>query len=384
MRVVLAPDSFKGSIAATAAARAIAAGWRSVRPSDELVLIPQADGGEGTLDTIAAAVGGSRSVDAGTVTGPDGRPTPGSWLRLPDGTGVVELAKVSGLPLMDKAAPMSATTRGLGQVIAAALDAGVTSLMICLGGSASTDGGAGALTALGLVLLDGESRSVADGGGALAGVASVDWRALRPAPSGGVRLLTDVVAPLLGPEGAAAVYGPQKGATPAQIEVLESGLSNFAELMGPGSALAPGVGAAGGTAFGFVAAWSATLVAGAAEISRLTALDQAIARADVVITGEGRFDSTSARGKVVGNVLSMIPSEAQGIVIAGDIDWDPALLKPDIVGFSLRELAGSVEAAISDPSRWLARAGESAAILTSRKSSPTLAPRVSPDWARHH
>ncbi|MBU1588354.1 MAG: glycerate kinase, partial [Actinobacteria bacterium] len=152
--VVIAPDSFKGSLSAREVAEAIAAGWRAVRPDDELVLVPQADGGEGTLDAVEASVPGAVRCSAGSVTGPDGRPTPGEWLQLPDGTAVVELAQPSGLPLMRELDALGATTRGLGQVIRAALEAGATSLVIGLGGSASTDAAAGALAELGLVLLD--------------------------------------------------------------------------------------------------------------------------------------------------------------------------------------------------------------------------------------
>ena len=174
MRVVIAPDSFKGSLPASGVAAAIAAGWRSVRPDDDLQLFPQADGGEGTLDAIADAVPGAKRRDAGLVTGPDLRPTPGEWLELPDGTAVVELAQMSGLPLMRELDAMEATTRGLGEVIAAALDAGATRLIVGLGGSASTDGGAGALVALGLGLADEFGDRIPDGGGHLRAIATVD------------------------------------------------------------------------------------------------------------------------------------------------------------------------------------------------------------------
>jgi glycerate kinase len=183
----------------------------------------------------------------------------GHWLELPDGTAVVELALSSGLPLMERLDPLGATTRGLGEVIAAALDAGARALLIGLGGSASTDGGAGALRALGLEVRDADGVALPDGGGALARLADVDRSGLRLPPVGGVRLLSDVTAPLLGPSGAAAVFGPQKGAGPADIAQLETALARWASLLGADLAAIPGAGAAGGTAYGFLAAWGAAI-----------------------------------------------------------------------------------------------------------------------------
>ena len=167
LRVVIAPDSFKGSLDAIGAAEAIAAGWAERRPHDELVLLPQADGGEGTLAAIAACYPKAQWREVANVAGPDGRPTIGWWLCLPDGIAVVELAQVNGLPMMATLAPDTASTYGLGQVIAAALDDGAKALVIGLGGSASTDGAAGALCALGARLLDRDGRTLPPGGGAL-------------------------------------------------------------------------------------------------------------------------------------------------------------------------------------------------------------------------
>jgi glycerate kinase len=356
MRVVIAPDSLKGSLDAGPASDAIAAGWRSVRPGDELVPLPQADGGEGTLAAIAAAVPGARVEDAGPVTGPDGRPVEGHWLTLPDGTAVVELAQPSGLPLMTRLDALGATTRGLGEVIARALDGGPRALVVGLGGSASTDGAAGALAALGLRLLDADDRELPEGGGALPRLARVDRSGLRAAPAGGVRLLSDVTAPLLGPAGAAAVFGPQKGATPDDIALLDAGLARYAELLG-GDPESPGAGAAGGAGYGFLAAWGATIEPGSQAIAELTGLAAAIPDADVVLTGEGRFDDTSRTGKVVGNVLTLVAgTAARAGVIAGRVDADPGCWSA-----SLTELAGSAEAAIGDPARFLAAAGAAAA-----------------------
>ncbi len=358
LQVVIAPDSFKGSVDAAAAAEAIGSGWRAARPSDRVTLMPQADGGEGTLDAIATAVPDSRLHDAGPVTGPDGRPVEGHWLELLDGTAVVELAVTSGLPLMSRLDPLGATTRGMGEVIAAALDSGATALVIALGGSASTDGGSGALRALGLDLLDAEGRPLPDGGGALARLARVDVARMRHAPSGGVRVLSDVTAPLLGPAGAAAVFGPQKGASGDQVAELDAALARWASLLG-GMPTEQGAGAAGGTAYGFAAAWGAAIEAGAAAIAELTGFAAAAASADVIITGEGRFDATSLGGKVVGHVLSLgAKPTTRRAVIAGSIDGAPP---PGVPGFSLVDLAGSLDAALDDPSRWLYAAGVAAA-----------------------
>ncbi|CAN5502226.1 glycerate kinase [soil metagenome] len=358
LQVVIAPDSFKGSMDAMDVASAIAEGWRTLRPDDELTLLPQADGGEGTLAAIASAVPGAVLRSAGDVTGPAGHPTPGHWLQLPDGTAVVELAQSSGLPLLSTLDPLGATTRGLGEVIAAALDSGATALVLALGGSASTDGGAGALTALGLRLLDGDDRPVGVGGAELARITRIDRTGLRPAPAGGVRLLSDVTSPLLGPTGAAVVFGPQKGADAQDVRTLDAALGQFAGLLDGGAATATaGAGAAGGTGYGFLAAWAAEIESGAEAIASLTGLAAAVASADVVITGEGRYDATSRSGKVVGAALELVPHERL-VIIAGQVAETPP---PGVRVWDLSELAGSPAAAIADPARWARAAGVAAA-----------------------
>ncbi len=356
MRVAIAPDSFKGSVSAESAARAIADGWRTIRPSDELLLMPQADGGEGTLDAIEACVEGARRQEVFPVDGPDGRPVRGEWLTLPDGTAVVELAQMCGLPLMRDLDPLGSSTRGLGQTIAAALDAGATSLVITLGGSASTDGGAGALTALGLLLRDESGAPLTPGGGALVGLHKVDRTGLQKPPPGGVTVLTDVTAPLLGDTGAAAVFGPQKGANAADVRLLDDALAGFARLLG-GDADAPGAGAAGGTAFGFATAWGAHIEPGADYLQRLTGLWEAIADVDLVITGEGQYDAQSLGGKVVGQVLSRAThTGTRAAVIAGHVAEQPAVWAASLV-----DQAGSVTEALAHPDQWLRAAGEMAA-----------------------
>lgn len=356
LSVVIAPDSFKGSLRAGEVAAAIARGWRELRPGDDLRLLPQADGGEGTLDAIESSLPGVIRHRVESVTGPDGRATDADWLELPGGVAVVELAASSGLPLMAMPDALGASTRGLGEVIRVALGFGASSLVIALGGSASTDGGAGALQALDLRFLQADGTEVPTGGGGLSLVQNIDDRHLVAPPPGGVTLLTDVTAPLLGPTGAATVFGPQKGATPQDVRQLEYGLARLSELL-DGEPGQPGSGAAGGTAYGLAAAWGATVESGADWIAKVTGLIAAIEKADVVITGEGRFDSTSLTGKVVGNVIRLAGESRVGVV-AGSVSIEPS---GGVWAVSLAELAGSADAAMAEPECWLHEAGRVAA-----------------------
>ncbi|MDT0278069.1 glycerate kinase [Blastococcus goldschmidtiae] len=351
MRVLVAPDSFKGSASAGQVAAALHDGWLSVRPTDELALAPMADGGEGTLDAFAAAVPGAQRVPL-EVEGPDGRRVRCSWLLLPDGTGVVELAAASGLPLMRRPDPFGASTLGFGQAIAAALDHGVDRLLLGLGGSASTDGGAGLLTALGARFLDAAGRPVPLGNVGLAALDRVDLVGLRPLPPGGAVVLGDVAAPLLGSRGAAAVFGPQKGASPADVPELEAGLLRLAALTG-GNPDVPGAGAAGGAGFG-LRLWGADLSTGAAAIGDALRLPQLVGASDVVLTGEGRYDEQSAAGKVPSYVLALARrSGTPALLVAGSI----AATTREFAGTaSLADLAGGTPAAMADPPRWLRRA----------------------------
>lgn len=361
-QVVIAPDSFKGSLSAAEVADAIGEGWRIERPGDTVLSLPQADGGEGSLEAIERSVRGATRRSAGAVTGPDGRLVDGEWLELSGGAAVVELAATSGLPLMHDLDAMGATTRGLGEVIAAALGAGASSLVIALGGSASTDGGMGALSALGLRLLDADDTELPDGGAALARLARIDVGALIPPPVGGAILLTDVTAPLLGPSGAAAVFGPQKGASADDVLLLDQALARLCDVTGC-DPTAPGAGAAGGAAFGFASLWDARIVSGADYVSTVSGLDSALARADVLITGEGRFDSQSLTGKVVGNLLDRAADLGVTThVIAGQVD-----LVSDRWTSSLTALSGSTAAAMAEPARWLRAAGAAAAVEYSRR-----------------
>lgn len=358
MKVVIAPDSFKGSASATEVASALAAGWCSVRGGDDVVLLPQADGGEGTLEAIAASADWRwRQTE---VCGPHGRPVSARWLLHDDGRAVAELAETSGIAMMPRLDPWGATSRGLGEVIAAALAAGAVSVQVGLGGSASTDGGAGMLMALGLRAFDARGHPISDGASGLAELESVDIEGLLALPPHGVEILVDTEAPLYGPRGAAVVFGPQKGATAEDIAGLDEGLRRWARLLAEAGLTAeveqPGAGAAGGVGFGLLA-WGAEAVSGSQRIGALTGLDEHLAAADVVVTGEGRFDDTSWGGKLVGHVLAAARNAGVApVVVAGQVATTAAV--PTV---SLTELAGTTQAAIGDPLRWLRDAGAVAA-----------------------
>lgn len=363
MRIVIAPDSFKGSASAVQVAEAIADGWREVRPGDDLVELPMADGGEGTLDAFLLAVPDARRMRV-EVVGPDGEELEASWVllpatpELPGGTGVVELAETSGLPLMARLDPLGAHTLGFGQAIEDALGRGVSRLLLGIGGSASTDGGSGALVALGARLLDDDGDPVQLGGGSLSDVARVDLSELLPPPPGGALVLSDVTNPLLGPAGAARVFGEQKGAGADERDLLDAALAHWADAvraagrtMDPAM---PGGGAAGGTGFGLVA-WGARIVSGASAIADAVGLDAALVDADLVITGEGRYDAQTDGGKAPAIVATR--ARAAGVpvaLVAGAITASTAGIR---TAASLTELAGDSRDAIARPLFWLQAAG---------------------------
>lgn len=353
MKIVVAPDSFKGSATAREVAEAIARGWRS-RRDDELVLLPLADGGEGTLAAFESSVAGSIRHRV-TVTGPDGAPVDASWLMLPDGTAVVELATTSGITLLSEGGllPLDATGRGFGEAIADALAAGASRLLLAVGSSCSTDGGAGALQALGARLDDAYGNPIRPGARGLADLASVDLTAMLAVPTRGAIVVSDVANPLLGPNGAAAVFGPQKGATADDVEAMDAGLAHYAGLL-PASAETAGAGAAGGTSFGLLA-WGATLEPGAGVVADAVGLEAALDGADLIITGEGRYDAQSAQGKLPSHVAGL--AHARGVpvaLVAGSID---ARTDEFVAAVALAELEGSVEAAIAHGEAALERAG---------------------------
>ncbi len=365
MRIVIAPDSFKGTAAAADVAAAIASGWRSMRAGDELIQLPMADGGEGTIDALERGIAHSVRVPS-TVSGPLGDPIAADWLRFIDtegvDTGVVELAQTSGLPLLDTPAPLHAHTLGFGQQIALALDAGVQRLLLAIGGSSSTDGGTGALTALGAEFLDADGQRLPLGGGALERLAAVSFGAVREVPSGGACLLSDVRNPLTGPLGAAAVFGPQKGASLDEVLVLERGLARLARQM-PIDPTATGAGAAGGTGFGMLA-WGAVARSGAEAVCEAVGVGAALPGADLVITGEGSYDRQTSLGKVASQVeLAAMRSHVPVAIVAGRISVASATIDSAV---SLEELAGGTDAAMRDTISWLEVAGAELARRYSR------------------
>lgn len=352
MRVVIAPDSLKGTVDAADAAAAIGRGWARVRPGDELVVRPMADGGEGTLDAFLAAVPGAVRMPV-EVHGPDSARVATSWVLLPDGTGVVELASTSGITMLDPLAPLDAHTTGFGEAVVAALDHGVERLLLALGGSATSDGGAGALVALGARFADAAGRPIAPGNRGLGDLATADLSGLRPLPRGGAIVLGDVTNPLLGPLGAATVFGPQKGADAATVDLLEANLARLAARI-PADSSAPGTGAAGGTGFAMLA-WGAHLGGGAELIARTIGLPAVVDGADLVITGEGRYDGQSEAGKAPTEVARI--AERAGVpvaLVAGAVTADASRFAASV---SLVDLAGSGEAAMAHGEHWLEQAG---------------------------
>ncbi|QII08477.1 glycerate kinase [Rhodococcoides fascians A25f] len=305
-RILLAPDKFKGSLSAAEVARALAEGLVAVDPSLETVCLPVADGGDGTVD--AAVTAGWDRV-AVTCSGPTGEAVDTSYARRGD-TAVVELASAVGLELLPGARSdaLGASTFGLGTVIAHALEAGAgyvsgaRRIVVGLGGSASTDGGAGMLTALGARVLDADGSDVARGGGALRGAVQLDVSGLLPSARNALfELACDVDNPLLGRTGAAAVYGPQKGAGPQDLLYLEHGMRQWAHLVrnviGRDVSGLAGTGAAGGTAFGAIAVLGAVAKPGIETVLELIDFAGALAGADLVVTGEGSLDEQSLYGK---------------------------------------------------------------------------------------
>lgn len=306
MRIVIAPDKFKGSLSAPEVARHLETGLQSAAGHNlEVLRIPVADGGEGTLD---AAVGSGFTRRSAVVSGPTGQPLTAEF-AVRGREAVIEMAAASGLAVLpggpDSATAKAATSLGTGELIRAALDAGCRQIILGVGGSANTDGGAGILQGLGARLLDADGRDLAPGGAALADLAGIDFSGFDSRLDDARFILaSDVDNPLLGPDGAPAIFGPQKGASPADVEALDGALANFVQVLageiGPRAlkaASAPGAGAAGGVGYAAIAVLAATRRPGIDVVLELTQLADRLEGADLVITGEGSLDEQSLLGK---------------------------------------------------------------------------------------
>ena len=321
MKIVVAPDKFKGSLSASGVAAALASGLRAALPSADIVLLPIADGGDGT---VAAAVAAGFTEHQVVVDGPVGDPVSAPFAVNGD-RAVVELAAACGLSLLPggRLAPLTASTYGLGQVIDTALATGAREIVVGLGGSASTDGGAGMLAALGARLLDASGTPIGRGGGALSRIASVSLDPVRSRLDGAtVVVASDVTNPLLGSLGAATVFGPQKGASPSEVAALDDALGRWADVLTPvvgtDFRAVAGAGAAGGAGFGALAGLGARLEPGIELILSLLGFEDAVLGADLVITGEGSLDEQSLAGKApMGVATAALRAGAPVVAVAG-------------------------------------------------------------------
>lgn len=347
-RVLLAPDKFKGSLPAAGVAQAVAAGLRHVRPDAVVDCLPVADGGDGTLD--AAVASGFERVEV-VASGPTGEPVPTAYARRGP-TAVVEMADACGLVRLPDGvpAPMTASSRGLGEVMAAALDAGCRELVVGIGGSASTDGGVGMLTALGAVVDEG----------------GVHLDGLHPALAATtVVVACDVDNPLTGPEGAAAVYAPQKGATPEQVDLLDERLAAWADAVahatGRDDRDLPGAGAAGGVGFGLVAVLGASLRPGIDLMLDLLGFADRVAGAALVVTGEGSLDAQSLRGKApVGVASAAALAGAPVVAVCGrnQLGGDQLAAAGIAAAYALSDVEPDLAVCLAEPARLLADLGE--------------------------
>jgi glycerate kinase len=363
MKIIIAPDSFKDSLSAQGVADAIAQGLAEVWPDAQLIKCPMADGGEGTVESVLAACNGQWR--RARVRGPLGAAVEARWGWLPDsGTAIIEMAEASGLQLVPPGQrdACSSSTFGTGELIRAALDEGAGRVILAIGGSATNDGGAGAMQALGVALLDAQGQSLPPGGLALGKLARIDLSELDPRLAG-VRfeIAADVDNPLCGPHGASAVFGPQKGASAEQVQQLDRALGHFAEHCA--QALhrdvrdEPGSGAAGGLGFAAKAFLQAQFRTGVEVVAQLTGLAEAINGADLVITGEGRFDAQTLRGKTPFGVARI--ARRQGVpvvVIAGTLgEGYQALYEHGIdAAFALANGPMTLQEACTDAPRLLA------------------------------
>ncbi|NGZ87216.1 glycerate kinase [Duganella aceris] len=326
MKIVIAPDSFKESLTAMAVASEIEAGFREFFPDAQYVKLPVADGGEGTVQAMIDASGGRR-VEL-QVTGPLGEPVAAFYGLMGDGeTAVIEMAAASGLELVPPARrnPLYSTSYGTGQLILNALDAGARRFVLGVGGSATNDGGAGMLQALGGRLIDAAGAELNAGGGALAALARIDLSAMDKRLKECVfDVACDVTNPLVGPRGASAIFGPQKGATPEMVEQLDANLRHFASViardLGQDVAEIPGAGAGGGIGAGMMVFLGGRLRPGSEIVTAAVGLDAAVADADLVITGEGRIDGQTIHGKTPIGVARVAQRHGKPVIaIAGGL-----------------------------------------------------------------
>lgn len=363
--VVVAPAPFKGALSASEAARALAAGVRLAATGVETRLVPVADGGEGTLDALVAAAGGRRrSFD---VEDPLGRPVPAQIGLLPGGTCVVELAQASGYErLIDgERDPEATSTYGTGQLIRAALDFEPERIVVSVGGSATTDGGLGLLRALGARLLDGGGRELAGRGDDMGHVAAIDRAGLDPRLAAvGIDVACDVRNPFHGPSGAAAVFGPQKGATPEAVARLDAGLAVLAAVFTRESGVdvqaIPGAGAAGGAAGGLAAILGARVVWGADLVCDAVGLPAALEGAALCITGEGRLDEQTLQGKAPTAVAAACRDAGVPCVgVCGELRLLPGLVRKIglAAAFPIRRELLALDAALAATETDLAATG---------------------------
>jgi glycerate kinase len=388
VRVLVAPDKFKGTLTAPEAAAALAAGVLRVLPSADVRLLPVADGGEGTVSAVLEAGGSRRTAD---VQGPLGEPLTVDWAEL-DGRAVIEVAAASGLQHVrpDDATAVTADTYGTGQLIGQALDAGLRRVVLGLGGSASTDGGTGILRALGARFLDAAGDPLPPGGGSLARLAAVDLIGLdsRLAQTS-VTLCCDVRSPLLGPAGASAVFAPQKGASAATVPKLEEGLARLADILraatGRDATALDWGGAAGGCAGGLYAGLGAAFMPGFDLLADLIGLDRHLAWTDLVVVGEGSLDAQSLAGKAPVSLARRAARHGIPVLaVAGRVDVSTTALRDAgiMAATGAADVAGSVEAALAEPACWAEAAAEQ--VLTAWAGGSAAGPRaVGPEAAGH-
>lgn len=317
--IIIAPDSFKGTMSAVEVCETVKKEFLRVDPMLEIICLPIADGGEGTVDALLYGGGEKFSV---TVKDPYFRDIESFFGILPDGTAVIEMAAASGLPLVgDNKNPLQTTTYGTGQLIKAALDKGCREILIGIGGSATNDGGMGCAAALGAQFLNADGKEVSLNGAGLADVIKIDLSSLdKRLSETKIKVLCDVVSPLYGADGAAYVFAPQKGADEDAVRVLDDGLRNLAEVskktIGKDNSLLEGAGAAGGLGFALVSFLGAELVKGAPAVLKAMGFDSLAKDAELVITGEGCFDEQSLLGKAPSCVAEMA-GDADVIAVAG-------------------------------------------------------------------